>query len=209
MSPFHMAHLLGHMQVFSMTWPVFYVLWLLRTLKPWATTDAPSPHLWRDIILCAFFLLLATLVALYHTLYLLIFTGVTLLWTLIYRWRLHAQHSSFITHHSSFLYRPLVIVLAIGLLFGLVSSPLLLPMMRDASARPDLETGLVQNITLSADLLAYVTPSEMHPLWGEWARSIADNFSTTTSERLIFAGFVPLLLAGYIIIRAWASPIVR
>ena len=209
MSPFHMAHLLGHMQVFSMTWPVFYVLWLLRTLKPWATTDAPSPHLWRDIILCAFFLFLATLVALYHTLYLLIFTAVTLLWTIIYRWRLITQNSSPKIHHSSFIIRPFLVVLAIGLLFGLVSSPLLLPMMRDASARPDLETGLVQNITLSADLLAYVTPSEMHPLWGEWARSIADNFSTTTSERLIFAGFVPLLLAGYIIIRAWASPIVR
>jgi hypothetical protein len=34
MSPFHMAHLLGHMQVFSMIWPPFYVLWLLRTLQP-------------------------------------------------------------------------------------------------------------------------------------------------------------------------------
>ncbi|MCB0015738.1 MAG: hypothetical protein KDE34_27675, partial [Anaerolineales bacterium] len=209
MSPFHMAHLLGHMQVFSMTWPVFYVLWLLRTLRPWSTTATPSPHLRRDVILCAFFLLLATLVALYHTLYLLIFTGVTLLWTLVYRWRLRPPNPSLKIHPSSFILHPFLLVLAIGLVFGLTSAPLLLPMMRDASARPDLETGLAQNITLSADLLAYVTPSEMHPLWGAWARSIADNFSTTTSERLIFAGFVPLLLAGYSIVRAWTSPVVR
>ena len=202
MAPFHMAHLLGHMQVFSMAWPAFYVLWLLRTLQPWTTDSRPAPHLWRDVFLTALFLVLATLVALYHTLYLLIFTGVTLLWIMVYRWRSGAGP-------SAFFFRPVLIVAAVGLVFGVAVSPLLVPMILDASARPDLETGLVQNITLSADLLAYVTPSEMHPLWGAWATSIADNFSTTTSERLIFAGFVPLLLAGYIIMRGRRSPIVR
>ena len=37
MAPFHFAHLLGHMQVFSMIWPPFYVLWLLRVLDPWGS----------------------------------------------------------------------------------------------------------------------------------------------------------------------------
>src|SRR5262245_5348167 len=49
MSPFHMAHLLGHMQVFSMIWPPFYVLWLLRTLDPWADPTGPLPaKAWRN-----------------------------------------------------------------------------------------------------------------------------------------------------------------
>jgi len=200
MSPFHMAHLLGHMQVFSMIWPAFYILWLLRILEPWRTPrDDVSPYLWRNTAISALFLILSSLVAWYHTLYLFIFTGTVLLWTIWQRRR----------PLSASALQPLWVVLAIGVSFGIFLSPLLLPMIRAASARPDLETGLVQNITLSADLLAFITPSELHPLWGQWAKDIADNFSSTTSERLIFAGFVPLALATFIIIRAWSSLIVR
>jgi hypothetical protein len=224
MSPFHMAHLLGHMQVFSMVWPPFYVLWLLRTLKPWATPQSPRYSL-RDAALTCLFLILATLVDWYHTLYLLIFTGLVLAW-LVVRQLLKQRSrgvreqgsrgaegriSRFTFHVSRFtpLLRLLWIILLIGLGFIIALSPLLIPMMREASARPDLETGLEQNITLSADLLAFVLPSEMHPLWGEWAKSIADNFSSTTSERLIFAGFVPLALGLFIVIRAWRNLIVK
>ncbi len=202
MSPFHMAHLLGHMQVFSMIWPPFYILWLLRSLEPWSSQAIPiTGRHWRNIALTGLFLVLATLVDWYHTLYLLLFTGLTLLWTISQRWSaLQRQRANTNTLHAPrstlhVLFRPLWTVLAIGLGFAIVLSPLLAPMIRAAGNRPDLQTGLAQNISLSADLLAFVTPSEMHPLWGDWASNIADNFSSTTSERLIFAGFVPLALA--------------
>jgi len=205
MSPFHLAHLLGHMQVFSMIWPPFYVLWLLKTLAPWSTSAQPPPHQGRNTAISTLFLVLATLVDWYHTLYLLMFTGLVLLWTIWQRWR--AARNTQYAIRSSF--QPLLIVLAVGVSFAVIMSPLLIPMIRDAGSRPNLDTGLVQNITLSADLLAFVTPSEMHPLWGQWAKSIADNFSTTTSERLIFAGFVPLALAIFIIIWQWKSSIIK
>ena len=220
MSPFHMAHLLGHMQVFSMIWPPFYILWLLRTLEPWSDRPAliiTSRH-WRNIALTGLFLILATLVDWYHTLYLLLFTGLTLIWTLWQRWRVGRksrgtgeQGSTFHVSRfspSAFLH-PIWTVLAIGLGFAVVLSPLLLPMVRAAGSRPDLQTGLDQNIILSADLLAFVTPSEMQPLWGHWAQSIADNFSSTTSERLIFAGFVPLVLALLGVIAGRSIAVVR
>jgi hypothetical protein len=38
---------------------------------------------------------------------------------------------------------------------------------------------------------------------------MADTFSSTTSERLIFAGYIPLAFAGFIIIRRWATSIIR
>jgi hypothetical protein len=82
-------------------------------------------------------------------------------------------------------------------------------MIRVARNTPALQTGLEQSIALSADLLAFILPSEMHPLWGEWAKTIANNFSSTLSERLVFAGFVPLALALFIIIRGWQSSIVK
>jgi hypothetical protein len=194
MSPFHFAHLLGHMQVFSMIWPPFYVLWLLRTLEPWQIEPSADNRFWRNTSISALFLILAALVDWYHMLYLLIFTGLVLLWTLVYRVSAHGLSPKIMRY-------PLSQTLAIGAGFGLIMWPLLLPMMRHAGSRPDLQTGLSQNVTLSADLLAFVTPSEMHPLWGAWAAGIANNFSTTTSERLIFAGFIPLALGIFIAIR--------
>lgn len=234
MSPFHMAHLLGHMQVFSMIWPPFYVLWLLRTLTP-----PPTPHLEgegrrrevRDVFLSCLFLILATLVDWYHTLYLLIFTGLALGWTLWQQGSRGAEEQgrkfqvlektlsgrftpyiSRIPHPASLftvLLRPLWFVLAIGLGFAVVLSPLLVPMMRAARSTPELHAGLEQSIALSADLLAFILPSEMHPLWGPWAKSIADHFSSTLSERLVFAGFVPLALALFVIIRGWRQNVVK
>jgi hypothetical protein len=211
MSPFHLAHLLGHMQVFSMVWPPFYGLWLLLTLQPWSTDLTLPPRPWRKIALASLFLILATLVDWYHTLYLLMFTGLVLVWTIWQRWRYQLSIINYqlsIINYPSLL-APLWLVLAIGLIFSLTLSPLLIPMLGAASVRPDLDTGLFQNVTLSADLLAYILPSEMHPLWGTWAKSIANNFSSTTSERLIFAGFVPLALALFIVIRRRSHKIVK
>jgi len=216
MSPFHMAHLLGHMQVFSMIWPPFYILWLLRTLE---SEQAAGRGQWRDAAISCLFLILATLVDWYHTLYLLIFTGLALIWTLGRRW-LSRRNDPALTGFKNLsalqeaprpqsLLQPIWLVLAIGLGFALILSPLLLPMIRDAGNRPDLQTGLTQNVTLSADLLAFFTPSEMHPLWGEWARGLADNFSTTTSERLIFAGFIPLLLGIFAAVWGWSKAMVK
>jgi hypothetical protein len=202
MSPFHMAHLLGHMQVFSMVWPPFYVLWLLRTLDPESPSNRPFLGQWRNVVVSTLFLVLASLVAWYHTLYLLIFTGLVLLWTIWRRWRASGRTRAYVI-------QPLLVVLGIGLGFALILAPTLVPMIRDASNRPDLETGLFQNITLSADLLAFITPSEMHPLWGKWASSIGDNFTAPPSERLIFAGFVPLGLAIFVLVRTGIKSLVK
>ncbi len=234
MSPFHLAHLLGHMQVFSMIWPPFYLLWLIRTLQIFEPSQ-PSP-VYKNVILSTLFLILATLVDWYHTLYLLIFTGLALAWTILNGGQTASLSRATPTLPSpskgegSFLPSPLkgsgvgvipdggdatkpakslLLVLAIGFIFAVVLSPLLIPMVKDAQHRPDLQMGLDQNVTLSADLLAFVTPSEMHPLWGAWAKTKADNFSTTTSERLIFAGFVPLLLSCFVIISRRRNNIVK
>jgi hypothetical protein len=211
MSPFHMAHLLGHMQVFSMIWPPFYVLWLLRTLEPWLSPSAREgstlPKKGRDVGLTCLFLILATLVDWYHTLYLLIFTGLVLIWMLGQRVTRSTFNIQPVTLNA-FL-RPFWLVLLIFLGFGLVLSPLLVPMIRAARSTPELQTGLDQSITLSADLLAFILPSELHPFWGAWATTIANNFSSTLSERLVFAGFVPLALAVFAMIRCWASSIVK
>lgn len=184
-SPFHMAHLLGHMQVFSLAWPPFYLLALLRALDTWRTENRLPG---RALALSGLFLLLATAVDWYQTLYLLLFTGLALIWAL---WAARRDRQRPLRE----LLRPVLGLIVVGGLFGLVSAPLIVPMAREALTADYMKPTFEQNVSLSADLLAFVTPSELHPLWGRWATALAEKFPATTSERLVFAGFVPLGLA--------------
>ncbi|RME43497.1 MAG: hypothetical protein D6796_13015, partial [Caldilineae bacterium] len=185
-SPFHMAHLLGHMQVLSLTWPPFYVLWLLRLLNRWRSDPAaPLPR--RDLALCGLFLAFTTMVDWYQTLYLLLFTALSLAWALWRAWKDAAAPPRALA-------TPLLGLAAMGLAFGLVFSPLLLPMTREAATADYMRPSFQENVILSADLLAFFTPSELHPLWGRAVQPIYNTFTTTTSERLLFAGWIPLAL---------------
>lgn len=192
-SPFHLAHLLGHMQVLSLTWPPFYILWLFRTLDRWRQKIAVNPAAWPDagdLVLCSLFLSLATMVDWYQTLYLLLFTALALAWTL---WRVWRDNRAGLKT----LLKPVFGLAAMGLIFGLLFSPLLGPMLAEAASADYMRPSFAENVILSADLLAFVTPSELHPLWGRLVLPVYERFTSTTSERLVFAGFVPLLLAGW------------
>jgi hypothetical protein len=130
--------------------------------------------------LAAFFLILVGLCDWYYVFYCLLFTALLLIYRACRR-RLTVRAG--------------LIVLGIGLIFGLVLSPLLVPMVREARLFRFMVPDPAQTRTLSADLLAFVTPQEFHPLWGQQARAWASDFTSTTSERTVFAGFTPLLLA--------------
>jgi hypothetical protein len=220
-SPFHFAHLLGHMQVFSMEWLPFYVLYLLKATET-ASQDVvqtsevsgtpevssaisrqdargtKSPQLFvlavrslrlgeRDVLLAALFLALASLCDWYNLLYGLLFTGLYGLYLLARRRLTWSRVGTFA---------------GIGCVGFAVLSPYLGPMIRDASRSNYMMPGARDAYQYSADLLAFVTPNEMHPLWGPPMREWSDRLTTTISERLVFAGYVPLLLAGYALWRS-------
>ena len=88
-SPFHIAHLLGHMQVISLEWIPFYALYLLKTVQcgseevaPRSTRHARRP-IWRNGLLAAFFLVLVALCDWYYVLYCMILTAVVVVWVLL------------------------------------------------------------------------------------------------------------------------------
>ncbi len=195
-SPFHMAHLLGHMQVLSLTWPPFYILWLLKTLNGWRIQLANDPTASlnkKDLALSGLFLALVTTIDWYQTLYMLLFTALALAWTLWRAWR-----DAPATWQT--LLKPVLGLAAMGLAFGLIFAPLLIPMVAEAATADYMRPDFSETVVLSADLLAFFTPSELHPWWGKSVAAIYQTFTTTTSERLIFAGFIPLglgLVAGW------------
>jgi hypothetical protein len=216
-SPFHIAHLLGHMQVISLEWIPFYALYLLKTVecgletRNWklaaggatrSTLHAPRP-VWRNGLLAAFFLALVALCDWYYVLYCLILTAVVVVWVLLrFALRrsvvtapggLNAQPAA---SRSRVLGRTLVIIAAIWLLWAVLFSPVLIPMLREAGQSRFMVPDPAQSHTLSADLLAFVTPQEFHPLWGDWAQEQGKRFTASLSEHQVFAGFAVLALAA-------------
>ncbi len=210
-SPFHMAHLLGHMQVFSLTWIPFYILWLWRLLNTWRLSMvAGTKHLSdnqivfsnslsetkshrgtfkRDLSMATLSLILVTSIDWYHTLYMLLFSALALLWVVWQVW------------WSGYLRLWPLLQLSfglslMGLFFSLLFSPLIIPMVQEARTADYMRPNFAESVILSADLLAFFVPSELHPVWGRSTLGLYENFTTTTSERLVFAGITPLILGG-------------
>lgn len=179
-SPFHFAHLLGHMQVFAFQWLPFYCLTLLGLYH--AIDDGDRRAAIGRAVLSVLFLLLSALVDWYNLLYLGL---LTLLWS---GW--HGRRA------GRRAWRYWLVGAAVGAATLLLLSPLLLPMAREALRDNYMVPDPAQMPALSADLMAYFLPQEMHPLWGRWAREIAGGFSASTSEHMLYLGVVPLVLAG-------------
>ncbi len=176
-SPFHFAHLLGHMQVFSLEFAPFYILYLLRALSP-----GPATPRRRDALLAAFFLILCGLCDWYLVLYLVFFSLIYALWLLAGR-RISRRH-----------------VAALALIFGLfllVTAPLTLPMIAESLRYDFMRPPPGQVADLSADLLGFILPSGQHPLWGDWAARLRTHLPASPSENTVYLGLVPVLLAVY------------
>ena len=193
-SPFHMAHLLGHMQVFSLTWNAFYVLWLVRTLNNWRhnpTSAIPK----RDLALSGLFLAFVTAIDWYQTLYMVLFTALITVWLL---WRLYFDHPEL---RRTVLWKPVAALAVMGISVGVLFSPLIVPMAREAATADYMRPSFAENVELSADVMAFITPSELHPVWGKAIAPFYRQFSASTSEQLIFVGIVPLLLTIFAAVR--------
>ncbi len=240
-SPFHIAHLLGHMQVISLEWIPFYALYLVRiaggTQSPIPNPQSPIPNTqypipetphdeigprpspqpltpWRDMLLAALFLILIGLCDWYYVLYCLILTAVVLAWAAwraLLTWRAdviarrRTAPSQHLARPGSVYPRVVAATAGAWLIFGLALSPLLAPMIQEAQQFSFMVPETSQSRTLSADLLAFVTPQEFHPLWGAWAREQTRNLTSTVSEHQVFAGFTALGLAGLGLWAGWTS----
>ena len=182
-SPFHFAHLLGHMQVFSLAFIPFFALYLLRTLDEKRPANLPISQSLdlHDSLLAALFLILAALCDWYFALYLGFFTLVALVWMLIRR-QLHWRH-----------------LISLAIIFGLtllVTAPLLAPMVVESLRYDFMKPPPGQIVQLSGDVLGFLIPSGQHSLWGEWAAGLRAPLSASPSENTLYMGLITLVLAA-------------
>lgn len=180
-APVHMAHLLGHMQVMALQWLPFYALALLRGVsaaqvgRPWRRAG-----LWAGL-----FLVLAGLCDWYFVLYLLLFTGLMIVWA--WARRMGTRAAPVATWLG-----PLGAPVIAGAMFALVLSPVLIPMVLEAlrfnfMVRPSSDLYI-----LSASLLDFLIPNRLHTLFRPDSFAWPGNQIAPVSERTIAVGYVAL-----------------
>jgi hypothetical protein len=190
-APVHMAHLLGHMQVMSLQWLPFYVLYLLQAIarcrrgQPWT----------RQALMAGLFLALAGLCDWYFVLYLFFFTGLVVLWQFLPgHWGSNLKSKACpgrIQNLKSAIVPPLVA----GALMLLLLSPVLIPMVREATQFSFMVRPTSDLYIFSASLLDFLVPNRLHTLWRPESFTWPGNQIAPVSERTISIGYIPLLLA--------------
>lgn len=84
----------------------------------------------------------------------------------------------------------------------IMMAPLLLPLVNYQLTRPYPEDVFVDEVAYGADMMAYFVPSRYHPLWGDSALALSQNFS---GNRLYVRtiGYITLLLVLIGLINNW------
>ena len=196
-APFHMAHLLGHMQVMSLQWMPFYILYLLR-----ATQRQRTGQPWlRDALLAGFFLVLVGLCDWYFVLYLFLFTGLYCVLRIAYSvWR-HPSDSGL--RNTQYAIRSLLPALVAGLLFVVLLSPVLLPMISEALRFSFMQRPASDLYILSAAVADFFIPNRLHTLFRPDSFTWPGNQIAPVSERTIAVGYTTLLLSGLGLAWGW------
>ena len=174
---------LGQWNIASSQWIPFYVLYLFKT---------GESRRWRYPILAGLFLLLQAYAELTYATFLVLFTALWLVWLGIRRLR---------TGQAARLGGLAARLVVIGLLFAAGLSPMLAKMLPDLRAAGDiLVEGSGFADAYSADLLGFLIPSSLHPLFGSLVESFRFDYGV---GQHIYLGYSVLLLAAVGIVRRW------
>jgi hypothetical protein len=171
--PYHFAHALyGHLNLISMEWIPFYVLFLIKTLREKDSKNA---------FFAGIFLFLTAACDYYYLLYLATFTA------LFFVFCLWCDPATLLSRNT--LKRIGVMVITFGVPFSFLISPLLLELFFSGSSYM-YNGGFVQ---YSADLLGFFIPAPFHPVLGNFIAPI-QHFTGNTGENTTFAGYTVLFL---------------
>ena len=181
---------LGQWNIASSQWIPFYVLYLFKT--------GEQPQRWRYPLLATLFLLLQAYAELTYASFLILFT---LLWAGWRAWRALRQRRA---GHLRLLALRLA---ALALIFVVGLAPVLAMMLPDLAAEGDIfvEGGGFADV-FSADLLGFLVPTRLHPLFGSLVESF--DFHHGVGQHL-YLGYGLLVLAIVGVVAGRRRPIAR
>ncbi len=207
-SAYHLATQRGLLQLISLEWFPFYVLFLLRAVheRP-AQPRGREAGRWlaRVVLPAAGFLLLVALVDWYYVMYALLFTAFYALYLLgralrarpRLPWRrvvpglLHWDRGA-----------PLAGPILAVALFLIVVSPWLISMVAEIQTADYMRPGAVEPVADSADLLTFFIPPRFQQLWGSLS-AFRLNWPFGGNQYEVYLGYVALALAGVGLAGAW------
>ena len=178
-SPYHLSQF-NHPNLISVQWLPFCMLFLIRTVREGK---------WRDVLLCALCLALTGL----SRWQLLIFAAILFALYLGY---------SLLFERDRWNRQTVLALVAVGVGTATCISPFVLPMiggLTDEGFSSDILTD--QQDWAQTDLLAYVVPNRLHPLFGHYVAPIYERFRKNRSY-IAFLGYTTLLLGSYGVLRA-------
>ena len=175
-APYHVWES-AHPTIFS-TQYIPLALWaLVVTFRRFSDGERTQESPWRRGALVGLFLTLIALSGWHQPIYAAVILGPYLVMR-VGDWRLEV---------GDWRLALLVAALVAALLVGPVVYPLLREQLRAGYAEPDIDW------VFDTDVLAWVTPSFLHPLWGEAVRPIYERFPAP--NRPAFVGYTVLALA--------------
>ncbi|MDQ6694481.1 MAG: hypothetical protein M3014_08690 [Chloroflexota bacterium] len=220
-SPYHFAHLLGHMNLASLQWIPFYVLLLLRAAdipgsppleaqsyrhgQPMHDEvtganrlggSSPSKMGIANAAGAGALLAVNAYTDLLYTVFLALFTFLFLFWRFVV-----PSERRYSVRNGVGLQQAALRMLVGGAVFVLIASPLLVPALAEAQ-QPYAQQSLNETLIYSSDAMLAFTPSELHPIWGHAVSHRIGTFGTYLaqkgpSERVVFLGYTVLALALY------------
>ncbi len=190
-SAYHLATQRGQLQLVSLEWVPFYVLFLLR-----AVHEGPARLTWRGlrwgyIAAAAFFLVLIALVDWYYVMYVVLFTALYGLYLAGRTWFGGGRTVADVGRA----FAPFVSLALIGGLFALVVSPLLIPTIQEARTESYMRPVPGIAFINSADLLTFFLPPLFNQLWGTVSR-FRWEWPVGVQLYEVYFGYVALALAG-------------
>jgi hypothetical protein len=184
--PYHFAQR-NHLNLLSVQWTPFALLFLMRATRRGRVIDG---------LLAGFFFACAGLCS-WHQLTLAGLLGG--LW-LLYAWLM--ERSEWVQGN----WRALAVMGAMGVV---LVGPLLAPLVWEQFVSPEgQDPYLGRERETQTDLVAYVLPNLYHPLWGQIAAPVHQRF-LRNKDHSVALGYVPLVLAGYGLLRWRGSKQVR
>ena len=189
-SAFHIATMRGLLQLISLEWIPFYVLFLLRALygAGWKSRADFGRWLLRAALPAGFFLFLIALVDWYYTMYMLILTGLLVLYAFFNAVRAGGGRLKAMSN----------VLVRAGLptlMFFVLIAPILLPTIAELRTTSYMVPSSEEPVRYSADLLTFFQPPQDQRLWGHLFQNRREwPFGNNRYE--VYFTYTALFLAG-------------
>lgn len=168
--PFHFGAALGHIHSLSIMWIPFFVLFFLKMYEEPTFSNAVMSGLFFAINA-----LTSWTIAVMLTIFIFIF--------LLVKFKRIFERNFFVCF-------------TLFTVFSLIMmSPGLYVISKNYFFNPDMVKSLGENIYYSADPLAFVTPSPIHPLLSPFSEDIYAQFTGNISENIMFIGYSVIVLS--------------